>query len=398
MNSARHLLVYHVPLGEADGTSVMLRRLYKPCAERLLHLTFRRGRQAPPAEFRRIHVASELPWPFARGARFVRRIFPKIAMPALAASSPQLHRVRNVWRRSPAPALVCVYSDDHAARARVLLRHAGVDRYVLMLMDLLDEGPVTPDALPELFALARDASALITVSAQLGDELARHVSAPQLVLQPPCGFVPGFPPDRHLGPFRALATGALYAGRDSFFETVFLPGWLAFVARRPAAELLYIGTEAHKLSPAARRHVRELGRRPAAEFSRLLASASVGVLPVRHEAASRWRFSVPGRLADYLAAGLPIVAPTCPGTATEDFLAGLPAGVAHFASTATEVERALLRLHDERAERRMIAETAVAFAREHLELPKTRARFFDWLRRHTAPAAETAALPSVAWP
>ncbi|MFT3831389.1 MAG: glycosyltransferase [Opitutaceae bacterium] len=387
MNSARHLLIYHVPLGEADGTSVMLRRLYKPCAERVLHLTFRRGRHPAPAEFRRIHVTGELPWPFARGARFVRRVFPKIAMPALAAGSPQLHRVRNLWKRHSGPALVCVYSDDHAARARVLLRHAGVDRYVLMLMDLLEEGPITPAALPELFALAHGAAALITVSAQLGAAFTPHVAAPQLLLQPPCGFAPGFPPDRHLGPFRALATGALYAGRDSFFETVFLPGWRAFAARRPATELLYIGTEAHKLSPAARRQVRVRGRRPAAEFSRLLASAAVGVLPVRHEAASRWRFSVPGRLADYLAAGLPILAPTCAGTATADFLAGLPEGVAHLAATSADVERTLLRLHDQRALRHQIAETAVAFAREHLALAKTRARFFAWLKLHTTPAA-----------
>ncbi len=383
MHTARHLLIYHLPLGEPDGTSVMLHRLYAECAEHVLHVSFRAGRHPPPAEFRRTHVPGNAPWPFTRGTRLVRRLYPTFALPALAALAPGLRRARADWHRSPGTALVCVYNDEHAARARVLLRRCGVRRYVLMLMDLLDEQPVSPATTPALVALARDATALIMVSERLGTVFRPFTAAPQIVITPPCGFSPGFPAERHQGPFRALATGALYSGRDSFFENVFLPGWCAFAAQRPGAELLYLGTEAHKLSPAARHHVRTLDRCSGPVFAERLASASVGILPVLHQAGSRWQYSVPARLADYLAAGLPILTPVCRDTATADFLSGLPAGVALPAPDSATVERTLLRLHDDVPLRTATADAAVRFARERLDLPQVRSVFYSWMKQHS---------------
>jgi glycosyltransferase involved in cell wall biosynthesis len=394
MHSVDHLLIYHVPLGEPDGTSVLLRRLYAPCAARLLHLTFRPGRFPPPPEIPRVHIPGDLPWSFARGARLLRQLYPVIAMPTVAAVSPRLRRARAVRRRRPETALVCVYGNDHAARARVLLRRCEVTRYVLMLMDLLDERPPTLATAPALVALVRNASAVITVSERLSAVVRPYTAAPQLVLAPPCGIAPRAETPRRVGPFRAIATGALYAGRGSFFEKVFLPGWRAFAAQHSDAELLYVGTEDNKLSPSARRHVRALGRLDPEKFAELLAGSSVGVLPVLHEPGSRWQYSVPGRLSDYLAAGLPIVAPDCRDTATADFLAALPRGIVHPAANSTAVERALRRLHDDRTAHAAASAAAVDYARRRLDLPLVRSVFFEWLKRHSSQPDRVSNVPA----
>lgn len=383
---ARHLLIYHVPLGEADGTSVMLRRLYAPHVENLLQLSFRAGRCAPPSDVRRVAIPGDFPWPFRRGAQWLRRLYPQFGMPLLATCSPQMRRARAAWRDDPGSVLVAVYCDAHAARARVLLRNWGIRRFVLMVMDLRDDTLPSPATTPAFCQLLRECSALITVSDRLGAQLRQITAAPQFVLSPPSGIAPQTARPHRDAPFRVLASGALYAGKGSFLETVFLPGWQAFAAAHPTAELLYVGTEAHKLPASLRPKIQFVGRKSETEFAELLAGVSVGVLPVAHQASSMWRFSVPARLSDYLAAGLPIIAPTCAGTATADFLTSLPAGIAQTTDDPATVERILTRLHDCPGERENASTAAIRYAREKLALATVRPVFIDWLQRHSAPA------------
>ena len=374
-------LIYHLPLGEMDGTSVLLRRLYLPEAAQVRHLYFRTGHFPEPAEFDEDYARGDSRWPWATGARFVQRSWNRFAAPSLIRRTRWVQSVKHSLEQQQLQSVhVVVYDEITASLARSALESVGTPRFTLHLMDLLVTSVVSPALTPNLCWLLARTDAVALISERLAREVTAFTQSPTLVWPIPAGIAPV---ERNLpaagAPWRVLMGGAIYAGKSGFLETVFLPAWKRFREVRPNSELVYMGKDSHALPAAVRECIRPLGVVPAGQLSETLCTAAVSLLPVLHEAGTPWRYSIPARLSDYLAAGLPVIAPHTPETATDDFLQQVGPPAAVLAAQPDEIFDRLLALHDSPGAWLAASTAATAFARQHLDLDRLRQELFSFM-------------------
>jgi hypothetical protein len=377
-------LLYHLSLGEMDGTSVVLRRLYAPVAAEVNHLYFRTGRFPVPGEFPSEFVPGEARWRWRRGARRVQMLWRRFILPPRVGSSRWVAAVGHARRENRLTSVhVVVYDETAAQFARLALEAAGTPRFTLHLMDLLVDTEISPHTTPHLCWLLARTAAVVSVSRRLLEAVRPFFSAPTLVWPIPSGAPAR---DRTAAPsgerpWQVLMGGAMYAGKAGFLEQVFLPAWKQFQQARPNTELVYIGKDIGGVPDAVRTCVRPLGVFPPDKVGDVLREASVALLPILHEASTPWRYSVPARISDYLAAGLPVLAPHSDGTATHDFLlqAGSPATT--LIARQEDALRALHHLHDSPADWLAASRAATAFARKQLDLERLRPELLTFMGR-----------------
>lgn len=375
------ILIYHFPLGEMDGTSVVLRRLYGSAPDELRHVYFRDGRFPPPSEYAATLIRGFPAWPHRRGLHFVSVQWRRFMIPLLLRRSSKLQALRKELKaRSAESVHVIVYDEPTAECARRTLTALSRPRFALHLMDLLHEGELTPDDARHLCWLLENARAVAVATERMARAVAPRTRSPILVWPNMSGF-PATSRSQPSAdqPWRVLFSGALYSGKAAFLEGVFLPAWKQFRESRPHAELVYMGKDERGLPPAVRACTRVLGLLPSEQVAPTLRSAAVGLLPVLHESSTPWRYSVPARVSDYLAAGLPTLAPRSEGTATHDFFEMIGAPAIAFAGTADDVLRALTRLHDNPGEWLAASRAATEFARKNLDFEKLRAELFAFI-------------------
>ncbi|ATC65235.1 hypothetical protein CMV30_15440 [Nibricoccus aquaticus] len=376
-------LIYHLPLGEMDGTSVVLRRIYAQEAAHVRQLYFRTGRFPVPPTFPVEYARGDSNWPWARGARFVQRGWRKVVLPGLLRRSPWIAQTQKAVAENTITSLhVVVYDEPTAEFARRALDTGNLKRFTLHLMDLLlDNDELSPSATPHLCWLLSRAQSLVVVSNRLHDLIRPFTTADTLIWPIPAGFSPldRQPPADNPAPWQVLISGAMYAGKTGFLEHIFLPAWKQFQQTHPHTELVYMGKDLDGIPPSVRACLRPLGVVPQEKLVETLRAASVALLPVLHEASTPWRYSVPARISDYLAAGLPVIAPHTEGTATHDFLLQVGSPAASLVAQQEDVLATLTRLHDAPGHWLTASHAATAFARQHLDLEKLRAQLFAFM-------------------
>lgn len=375
-------LIYHLSLGEMDGTSVVLRRLYSPEAGSVRQIYFRTGRFPVPAEFSVEYAKGDSNWPWKQGARFMQRSWQKVVLPGLLRRSSWVAQTQKAAIANTITSLhVVVYDEPTAEFARRTLEAGDLRSFTLHLMDLLLDDKISPVTGPHLCWLLKHAKAVATVSHRLGEAIRPFTSAAILVWPIPAGFatLERKPHASSSAPWQVLMGGAMYAGKTGFLEHVFLPAWKQFHQAHPHTELLYMGKDLDGVPPAVRACLRPLGVVPHEKVAETLRTASVALLPVLHEASTPWRYSVPARISDYLAAGLPVIAPHSEGTATHDFLLQVGAPAATLVERTDDVLAALNRLYNSPEHWLAASHAATSFARENLDLEKLRAQLFEFM-------------------
>ncbi len=375
-------LIYHLPLGEMDGTSVVLSRIYAQEAARVRQLYFRTGRFPVPAAFPVEYAKGDSNWPWAKGARFVQRSWRKVVLPGILSRSPWVAQTQKAVAENTITSLhVVVYDEPTAEFARRALDAGRLKRFTLHLMDLLLDDELSPSATPHLCWLLSHAHTVVVVSNRLHEFIRPFTAAATFVWPIPSGFSPldRQPPSGNTAPWQVLISGAMYAGKTGFLEHVFLPAWKQFQQTHPHTELVYMGKDIDGIPPSVRDCLRPLGVVPQDKLVETLRAASIALLPILHEATTPWRYSVPARISDYLAAGLPVIAPRTEGTATHDFLLQVGAPTTTLVARQDDVLATLTRLHDEPGHWLAASRAATAFAREHLDLEKLRAQLFAFM-------------------
>jgi glycosyltransferase involved in cell wall biosynthesis len=381
-------LFYHLSLGEMDGTSVVLRRIYSPSAADVHALYFKLGRFPDAEGFISEFIRGEVQWPWRAGARFVRKAWRAQAFSRLVRRSRWVQKVGGAKNAGQLTSLhVVVYDEITAEFARIALHAAGRPPFTLHIMDLLVDHALNETHTPNLLWLLGNASKLVTVSNRLLAQVEPFTAAPTLVWPIPAGiscYDRARPVTDGVRRWQVLMSGAMYAGKAGFLEHVFLPAWKRFHASHPDTELLYIGKDFDSVPPSVRDSVRSLGVLPAEKLETVLRDAAVAVLPVLHEASTPWRYSIPARISDYFAAGLPVIAPLSEGTATHDFFEQVGQPAVTLAATEDDVLETLNRLYEAPAQWLAASHAASAFAREHLDLEKLRAQLFEFMERKTS--------------
>jgi glycosyltransferase involved in cell wall biosynthesis len=287
-------------------------------------------------------------WPFAAGRGFVTRLVERLELGwwrsdrLLESRKPQLRKMaENVGFAYAAP-----LRNSEATRCREILEV--VHRpFVVHLWDILDE-PVNADY---VWLLSR-AERVYCLSEPMR-ALAREVAGRESEL---LGFV------RSQSKCRA-------AYRDQNSISIALIGFLSAYGEgldrvAQAIELLrkhdtrltlrYIGpADQLKYIPEALKGLTQhLGLLVEDELDRALAACNVGFLPgpfLSPEGDARSKYSIPSRVADYLAVGLPVIAAVHPESATSRFLSPLEGQGVCPVQDGESVVAALQELSGERA-------------------------------------------------
>jgi len=383
MNDIPILLIYAPSLQSSDGTTVQLRRLLAEFPTPVWHI---HGYSPPafadlPGNCASLPILLEPRYPFRKGAGFVRRAWRRWWVPRFVCS--RLAQATRVHRAPPPQvAYVVVYDELHAVFARAVLGAAGVDRYVLHMMDLF-HARFDARAQPNLAKLIAGASGVFAVSSRLADEIAPAARQPVEVLPLVTGFVrPSATSSVRTAPY-LMMSGALYAGdphRLDFLRNALLPAWLELVKEIPGIEWLYSGADAGSLPPPLRAVIKNCGLLDQATWCATLAGARCTVFPIIHHDGDHYRYSVPSRLVDSLAAGVPVIAPSCPNTATGDFLDAFSNRGVIVATTPEEVQVQLKRLFcDDDFHRRQVI--AALSAAEGFSLKPTQRQLFEAIQR-----------------
>jgi hypothetical protein len=318
------LLIWNSRLDTTDGSSIQLRRKFRDLEIPLLHIY---SEEMPlvadgVSQYHPMHLWLEPPVSLKNGGGAIKRLWKRWVLPVTCRLA--VPRARHTFKKAlPQIAYVVVLDNENARMARLLLKNFGISRYVLHVMDLFhDAGTLELDG-SDLEALVRGASLVRVINARLGSEFARWrtdgVEIAQLLGTTNPSSASPSKRQRFL-----LMTGMLYSmdnPRVRFLREVFVPAWRRFkAAQHDPVKWVYCGKSFHMFPDDVAQEVESLGLVDDEQFADLLKTAQCGVMPIEHSPSDRWRFSTPSRLVDFLAAGLPFMAPPNAGTATGDLL------------------------------------------------------------------------------
>ncbi|MFA6961809.1 MAG: hypothetical protein WC205_13730 [Opitutaceae bacterium] len=268
---------------------------------------------------------------------------------------------------------VVVYDEVQCGRALDLLRVSGWPAYIVHFMDILESKPLTPDSHPQLFALCREAKLLVGISRLLLEEIGKHFERPTYLL-PVCAD----PATLHrvlalpvvTAPFRIAIFGTLYPDNctgPNHMLPLLEAAWPRLLQQFPRLELHYAGASFDRFPQSLRPQIVNHGLVSPAKCLDLLASCTIAILTSTYPKDSAFRFSVPSRISDYFALGLPVLAWSDPQTAQEEFLQPLIGHCVTPVRSIADLVSAIATFHDQPEIRARQSAFAREFARTHLD-------------------------------
>ena len=388
-DDAPFYLIYRTGLGATDGTSIYLAKLLGGAHRPFVHVMWdavEGGVDSPGATV----VADDLaPWgflPFRRPAHLAAGLCRHLGFrwwDGARLNRPRMQRaIGRLPMRPKAAWIVCMMESD-AEKIIPLWEALGEPPFVLHVMDIFHDG-VSEEATPRFVDLIRRASHVICISEEIAREVRRVGARSVSLVLCASSFSTA---RRHPGfarPLRVVLSGALWNicySRNAAVEHL-AAAWPLIKARWSDAELHYTGSSGGDFPAVLRRDLHDHGLLGTEDYEQLLNTCDLAYLPVSHPGNSFARFSLPSRLADYLACGLPILAATEPGTAVHSFLQSLPDGCATNVRCADEVVSAISGFitAPERWEKASLA--AAAFARENLAVDAVRSQVVGALHQY----------------
>lgn len=264
-------------------------------------------------------------------------------------------------------------------RIRDLLKAAGNPPYVLHVMDLLD-AEMSETATPCFYELMRRADHVFCMSEPIEAVVKAVGARSSSILRCVSDFSAAA--DRKLGEPLCLAmVGTIWNwGYTRNTSLEFLEqAWHKIRERFPSVQLHYAGRSADRLPSGVRQDLHSHGLLSPRECEALLRTCHAALLPVSHPPSSVARFSLPSRLADYLACGLPTIVSAEPGTAIHEFIAPLEGQCVANVQTPAELLAAVENFCGSADAWRGVSATAADFAARHLRVSGVRRELWSRL-------------------
>jgi glycosyltransferase involved in cell wall biosynthesis len=381
-STAPFYLLYQTGLAPTNGTSVQLLRLLEGIEDAAIHLLWdtREGgatsvkqslvldddytqMQPDQAEKR---TSNEIGAKWWNGARLDKA---------------RLQRALRIFPSQPMRAWVLCGNERDAVRAAAILAALDHPPFLLHIMDIF-QNRISPAETPQFLALIRAATQVVCTSAVAAMEVRRHRSGETHVL-PCCSTFSAKdrePWDRR---FRIALTGALWdksMWNNSPALDLFAAAWPQIKQRIENVEVHYAGAFAEHLPSSLSNHVSNHGYLAPVDCEELLRTCHLAYLPVSLN--TRFGpYSVPSRLADYLACGLPTITCTSPGTGIFSFIQTLPPGVAINVTEIEELVNAITVLAADPVRWRRASADAAGYAEQVLHADTIRSQLLEYLDR-----------------
>jgi hypothetical protein len=370
-------LISPCELANTHGTGVQMLRLFGDGPRRFVHVHWAShstlAGQRPDSQWLR----EPTPWPWRTGRRFIRRVRDRVGLswwPGGVVNARRFRRLVQSLKHRPQAAYVVVSGEDDARRALSLLDLFGIAP-VPHVWDL-DRDELEPSTMPALGELLRRAPRVLALNESIAEQLRRFGSFSVDVVP----FVSGHSAGSGWREPVLVLSGSLGPRPHNGHLPIVAEALRQLRADCPAVRAVYFGAHSHRIPHELRSEIEDLGLISDDACGDVLARARLACL-VTPDGNSCWdRHSIPSRIADYLACGLPILAMITRGNATHDLLSD-PAlrNAVRFTETADElVDAARVWLAEEPAWARASAD-AVTFAERHFSLAVVRNRVNDAL-------------------
>jgi glycosyltransferase involved in cell wall biosynthesis len=383
-------LLYRTGLAPTNGTSVYLDLVLKGRKDSIVHLMWDIS-EAGAESVEQVVVADDAmawcPFPFDSGRGVYMRCRNRLGLNWWRRDQlnlAKLNRKLGTFKSRPRRAWVICMHEWDASRAYALWEGVGKPPFVLDVRDIFHDR-LSEEETPKFRRLIREARHVLCVSANIAAEI-RNNGAKSVGFLPFCsGFsVDGQRPFEP--PLRIILSGILW--RHIYAENPALKlladSLPAIKHQFPGVELHYSGHNSKRLPDRLRGEIRDHGYLSHSAYEDLLRRCHVAYLPVSHPSTTVGRFSLPSRLADYLACGLPIIACTDKGTAIASFLQSLPEGCSANVANTTELCNAVARFAGDPLRWKGASATAREYAQFKLGAENARTELFRQLECLTA--------------
>ena len=272
-----------------------------------------------------------------------------------------------------------LYARMGCFRASALWEGVGKPPFVLHVMDIFHDR-LSEEETPNFRRLIREARHVLCISANIAAEM-RSNGAKSVSLLPLCS---GFSVDGRQpfgSPLRIVVSGTIRSGVSEDAFKLLVDSWPAIKQQFPAVELHYCGASGKQLPRELLGEILDHGLLSHEAYQDLLRRCHLAYLPVSHPNHTVWRFSIPSRLADYLACGLPVIASTDPGSGIFSFLSSLPRGCAANVADTKALVQAVMAFAGDSVCWAEASTKAASYARQQLRVQTVRAELFRQLDR-----------------
>jgi hypothetical protein len=387
MNLSPTLLLYRTGFAPTNGTSVQLERLLRGNGDKIIHVMWdsREGGNESVEWVVDTTVDSarrtKLRGRIGRGYELFRSI---------AATS--LWRMRWIYPTRltdaiksiplrPIQAYISCYGEREAGHAYTLWEKLGRPPFAFHIFDIFD-APLSREKTPNFLKLTQIASHVICLNRLIELEVIR-VGATETSILPLCSDLM-CAPRKYPGPgLKILISGTLY--RDDKKKNsalhLLIDAWSELERAHPRLELHYCGRSSWAIPEELKRRTHDHGLLSWEAYLKLMHSCHVAFVPVAHQARTRLQFSIPSRIPDYLASGLPVIASTVPNTAAHDFFETAPRECTRGVASANELVSAFQQLSGACGRWEAASLAALEYSVQRFAIKPARNRLIELLNR-----------------
>jgi glycosyltransferase involved in cell wall biosynthesis len=320
-------LLYRTGFAPTNGSSVQISRILKGHEPRVRHVMWDPG-EAGSESICKSYIAIEQDWTHhsTRGNSFLKSIYTnlmKVSLQTLgagkrSAKSPSLPQ----WSRTTDRVVAVCMQESDAKIIYGLWRNLGKPPLLLHVMDILHE-TLSEQETPFFISLIREAKHIFGISKPIITELSRFsdVAISELLFTSDFQRADTYPSIMDL---RIVMVGTIWDYEQNRILELLADAWPTILEQHPQATLHYAGLSFNRIPQLLQRFVQNHGHLSTSQCENLLQSCHIAVLPVSHPMNHVSRYSLPSRIADYLACGLPTIVSAEPGTATHSFFENVP--------------------------------------------------------------------------
>lgn len=324
------------------------------------------------------------PFPFRRGYSLYMRCRNRLGLNWWSRDQLNQKRLEHQLKRfrvKPQKAWVVCKNEWDASTASALLQGLGNPPFVLHVLDIFHD-VLSEDNTPAFRRLIRTARHVLCLSDNIAEAM-RSAGAQSLSLLPFCSDLSANGRQPLGSPVRIVMTGSIWqdAYKENAALSLLVGAWPAITRKFPGCELHYSGLSGKFLPEELRCDIRNHGALDHAAYQDLLRTCHVAYAPVSHPSTSVGRFSIPSRIGDYLACGLPTITCTDQGTAIASFVRSLPALCACNVGNTSDLLTALEMFVGDATRWGHASAAASTYAREHLAVSVVSAELFRQLEQ-----------------